>query len=109
MEYFTLERPQLCLHAILNNGTAACGVNFLDYPPHFSGNFWVASCEYLASLTPLNMTSNNLGYTDAEMWIGQRYRNSRFLSVFQQQVEGHVGLYRHWIQPDEYLVPEDSK
>jgi hypothetical protein len=106
MEYFTLERPQLCLEEILNKNKSACGVNFL-HSPHFSGNFWVASCEYLATLPPMNLTDPNLDYVAAELWLGTRYDESRWVSLWQRKLNLEVQLYRHWIQPSEYRFPED--
>jgi hypothetical protein len=116
MEYFTIERPQLCLDMILNGNKSACGCNF-ERPPHFSGNYWVASCQYLVKLPPLNLTASRLDYEAAdlwfyeagEMWIGRRYSESRFVSLWQRKLETQFALYRHWIQPSEYRFHEDYK
>jgi hypothetical protein len=110
MEYFTLERPQLCLEEILGKNASACGVNFWPAPdvPHFSGNIWVASCKYLAALPPLDLT-RNLSYVAAEFWIGKKYNltGSRFVNLWQRKLNAELLLYRHWIQPSEYRFPED--
>lgn len=38
MEWFLLERPTLCMRAILNHGTMTCGVNLQKHPSmHYSG------------------------------------------------------------------------
>lgn len=34
--------------------------------PHFSGNFWMATCEYLRTLPPVR----NINAYDAEKWLG---------------------------------------
>jgi len=34
--------------------------------PHFSGNFWIATCEYLRTLPPVR----NVYAYDAEKWLG---------------------------------------
>ncbi len=51
MEYFTIERPYLCMKQIFDKGKYACGVEFHD--DHYSGNFWATSCSYMSSLDPL--------------------------------------------------------
>lgn len=51
MTYFCVERWQGAASIILS-GYDACGVNWRPYGehPHFSGNFWWASSDYIASL-----------------------------------------------------------
>jgi len=44
MEWFLLERPTLCIRAILNHGTMTCGVNLQKEPSrHYSGNLFYAT------------------------------------------------------------------
>jgi hypothetical protein len=108
MEYFTLERPQLCLEEILGKNKSACGVNFRRDPlHHYSGNFWVASCEYLATLTPLNFSDPSVGYLAAEFWMGRKYDESRFVNLWHRKLNLSVQLYEHWMEPREYRFPED--
>jgi hypothetical protein len=47
MNVFNLEFPSICLRA-LYTGHSTCGVNFQF--DHYSGNFWWASCNHIASL-----------------------------------------------------------
>jgi hypothetical protein len=51
MEYFCVERWRECVE-IINAGYDACGVNWRPFAemPHFSGNFWWASSDYIAGL-----------------------------------------------------------
>ena len=51
MEYFTLERPHLCIDQIVNHMHPTCGVKRAREPSnHYSGNFWFTSCDYVATL-----------------------------------------------------------
>ena len=100
MEYFTIERPQLCIDAILNGGAWACGVNMR--PTHYSGNVFVADCDYVRELTPVTGT----GYLDAEAFIGQRmnkdaFLKGRFVNLHEAPPAGKAG-YRHLMLPEEY-------
>jgi hypothetical protein len=125
LEYFTIERPQLCLDALLNQHNhpeqqqssdsdmmkkSACGSNLEPHTgyPHYSGNFWVATCEYLSSLPLMDLSDPNLNYVEAEMWIGKQYKPDQFVNLWKRQLDTDVGLYRHWIQPYEYRFPEDN-
>ena len=64
MNTFVLEFPSICINALMN-GYSTCGVNYRRYttpvpvlstpdrkpiPPHYSGNFWWAKCDHIASL-----------------------------------------------------------
>lgn len=100
MEYFTIERPQLCIDAILNDGAWACGVNMR--PTHYSGNMFVAGCDYVRELAPVTGT----GYLDAEAFIGQRmnkdaFLKGRFINLHEAPPAGKAG-YRHLMLPEEY-------
>lgn len=100
MEYFTIERPQLCINAILNGGAWACGVNMR--PTHYSGNMFVADCDYVRELAPVTGT----GYLDAEAFIGQRmnkdaFLKGRFVNLHEAPPAGKAG-YRHLMLPEEY-------
>ena len=80
LEYFTLERPALCIEEIVGKNASTCGAN-LDwnyYRKFYSGNFWSASCQYISSLQPVNMTTwwFEYEYLAAEMWLGGRFMNA---------------------------------
>jgi hypothetical protein len=118
LEYYTIERPHLCLDEILRKNKTACGCNLVrQNPPHYAGNFWVSPCTYLTTLPPLNLTATQRDYEAAglwfyeaaEMWLAEGYEKSRFVSLRQRKVERKVGLYQHWIQPSEYRFPEDLR
>ena len=99
LEHFTIERPQLCIDAILN-GAWACGVNMR--PSHYSGNMFVADCDYVRGLSPVMGT----GYLDAEAFVGQRmskatFMEGRFVNLHEAPPAGKAG-YRHLMLPEEY-------
>ena len=48
MNAFNIEFPSICLRALLK-GYNTCGVENQD--AHYSGNFWWADCEHIASLS----------------------------------------------------------
>jgi len=73
MECFLIEKPTLCLRAMLYHGADTCGVNFRYQPRfHYSGNIWAASCDYIKSLPPDPDLNLDFG---AEMWIGTRIQD----------------------------------
>lgn len=109
MEWFLLERPTLCLRAILHHGSQTCGVDLRGFPSmHYSGNFWSASCDYVKELPiqdawPDEQTNGWLHYLSAEMWIGNfTYRSvdeeKKFLSLFNIMAI----LYNYRATPDVY-------
>jgi len=80
MEAFLIDRPSLCIRAMMNHGAMTCGVNLQKYPyMHYSGNFWSASCEHISGLPPTKdkWRPNDKGFLDfwyekisPELWIG---------------------------------------
>lgn len=65
MEYFAIERWKDCVKALKEHD--ACGVNWFNDPPHFSGNFWWATARYISTL-PAFIESR---YIAPELWIGK--------------------------------------
>ena len=101
MEYFTVERPFLCLNEIIHKNADACGVLWRNN--HYSGNFWAASCHHLLSLPviPINDTTQNLRYIAAELWIGLNRTKKTFVSLKNADMRNHR-LYRELIKPEMY-------
>jgi hypothetical protein len=102
MEYFLLERPELCIDQIVNKGAGSCGIMFNRN--HYSGNFWAANCDYLRQLSPIDMNIKQ-NYVKAEMWIGDKRGpedGRRPYSLHQNPAT--TGLYRHLIEPSEYSL-----
>jgi hypothetical protein len=109
MEWFLLERPTLCTRAILKHGALTCGTNLRKFPSmHYSGNFWSASCDYIADLPvedawPTRDGDKSYNYISAEMWVGN-YTNravgdeQKFLTLFNIV----ANLYKWKATPDQY-------
>lgn len=96
-EYFALEVPQGCFHA-LHNGFDTCGSELCSAPQaHYSGNFWWAKCslintlphpyEYVFKGGPSNTGEGSDWYTflSPEMWIGAV--NHRMFNCWTKDVE----------------------
>lgn len=74
MEYFLIERHEDCLGILAHSDV--CGVNWQLVPwPHFSGNFWWARAQYVATLPALDTSEPvvagwNLGERHhCERWV----------------------------------------
>lgn len=98
MEYFTIERPGICIDHILRKNASTCGANMNRRRSHYSGTFWAASCDYLSSLVPVNMS--NSGYFAAEFWIGQKFAwdKDKFVNLHYTKKD----YYHHLILPEQY-------
>lgn len=98
LEYFLLERPQLCLGQLLYHNASTCGANW--HPKlknHYSGNFWSATCKHIVQLDPIPM--NETQYVAAEMWLGKIKRGTRISSYYSATKD----LYKEIILPEEYV------
>jgi hypothetical protein len=109
MEWFLLERPTLCTRAILNYGAMTCGVNLRKYPSmSYAGNFWSASCDYIADLPigdawPTRDGDKLFNYISTELWIGNYTDRKagdelKFLTLFNLAAR----LYDWKATPDQY-------
>jgi hypothetical protein len=100
MEYFTLERPEICIDRIVNRGASTCGVQRLLSPSiHYAGNFWAASCAYIKTLPSIEIGSpkDRSKYLEAEMWLGKNQE--------QKRPDRYVSLHapnKRMIKPYEY-------
>jgi len=73
MEYFNIERWKYCVQK-LNQGFDCCGVMWnsdtgYGWHPHFSGNFWWATTDYINTLNHEFLNDGRWRY-DQEFWIG---------------------------------------
>jgi hypothetical protein len=75
MQHFLVDKHQRCIDD-LNAGVSCVGVDYHQTPlPHFSGNFWWASGEYIASKrnTTLPQSAIDVGVTSqrwfCEFWL----------------------------------------
>ncbi len=113
MEYFTIERPSLCMKQIFDNGKFGCGVHYIH--GFYSGNFWAASCRYISSLNsltfyPLNESDRRY---DAERFVQFETGSENFVSLDEPPVNFYEELYppnffsdyshkwQHLLHPDE--------
>lgn len=82
MNYFTLTRWRRNIEK-LSQGFDTSGVKWIpssdEFMRHYSGNFWWATSEYIASLPEIN-TLNLKDRFMAEMWIGCGNPNAAVLS-----------------------------
>lgn len=71
----------------LEAGADLAGAHWIDdgTPPHFSGNFWMASAAYLRALPPC-ATDDRMA---AEFWVGQNEP-----STFNMRRGNPMGLFR---------------
>ena len=71
----------------LEAGADLAGAHWIDdgTPPHFSGNFWLASAAYLRTLPPC-ATGDRM---DAEFWVGQNEP-----STFNMRRGNPMGMFR---------------
>lgn len=71
----------------LEAGADLAGAHWIDdgTPPHFSGNFWMASAAYLRTLPPC-ATGDRM---DAEFWVGQNDP-----STFNMRRGNPMGMFR---------------
>lgn len=100
MEYFAIERWKDCI-AKLDEGYDCCGVMLnsqtpIGYWPHFSGNFWWATTDYINTLKPEFLELPWRYYR--EFWIGSNpnmkafeFHNSRMNDT--ESLLSHQGHY----------------
>lgn len=132
LEYFTLERPYLCLTAF-KNGAYTCGpqLRYPDiFPMHYSGNFWSLHCDYLVQY-PENITKFYVNrtiehgitghdardwltenrwddYVSVEFWMGRGYteeNHDKFIGLYKRDKD----LYKHLIRPKEYVMHDEEE
>ena len=117
LEWFLLERPTICLRAILNHGASTCGVNLHNLGSwHYNGNFWAASCDWIKTLLP---TVDSTNYIAAELWIGlnipmmgwHALNHTKHATLFETWdiTTRNVGLYQYLILPDQYAFINEAK
>jgi len=111
MEWFLLEKPTLCLRAVLYHGASTCGVNLFSWPSwHYSGNFWAASCSWIQNLLPIGDTEEEFLYLiAAELWIGNQSSTELNFATDQHigfDFFGRVSGYRRNVPYQTAMLPE---
>jgi len=116
MEYFLIERPELCLNKIIRQGYPACGSRLHKYPSmHYHGNFWAASCSYISTLDRIKLSGLEdysdpemlrfHNYVAPEMWIGRGFKNDNMGYTYFER-KPHVRSYIQPVMPFEYYAPK---
>lgn len=96
LDYFILERYEVCLFW-LNRNYDAVGTSLSLYPAmHFSGNFWWAQSSHLNRLPPTIVSTN---YLAPEMYVCS-VSDARYLSVCQTTNDRPNSDYQHLTNVD---------
>ena len=106
LEYFLIEKHDLCLTALINYKAVGVNQHFYFTPANkyknlFDGNFWWTQSTYVKTL-PNVMIDKNDRYTSEHWIIGNLERNDyrHFLSLHHTQ----HNLYKTAIMPSEYRL-----
>ena len=91
MEYFLIEKHERCIADLSNFD--ALGTNFGGSPPHFSGNFWWATSNYISKL---NQCKDS--YYAPEMWVLSKHDANKIKCYFKTS----KNLYYQSLQREEY-------
>lgn len=113
MMHWVVDNNALAIREISEYNFDCWGFNWQKFGAvsHFSGNFWVATKEYLASLTPwpeyLANPVHDMGKPDdirlsAEMWAGSSSRPIKFAS------KGCVNVHKIWTKLDSLCQYQKS-
>jgi len=90
MQYFVVERHQECIAALRTHDV--CGVNWQRHPwPHFSGNFWWATAEYIRTLPRISDVAQSYRW-NAERWIGMG-REISVMCLHQSHINHYLQSY----------------
>lgn len=93
MEYFIIEKHQVCIEALRTHDT--CGVNWKNRPyPHYSGNFWWARSDYIRTLPSVDRLKTRRRH-QAEAWLGKNL-SIRAKNLFQSGVDHYQKRYPEW-------------
>ena len=104
MNYHNINRWQECVDK-LDQGYQAVGTNWVKQPwPHFKGNYWWVTADYMRTMTPLQpphisggiQQIKGGGWTihDAESWIGTGTPRAYDILRGTDQIGDHPDLQR---------------
>lgn len=120
MEYYTIEYPSQCVNRLFLDGAMTCGAKFRYVKGmrhigryHYSGNFWAASCDFVATLPPCTETD----YYAGEFWVGEGMplvpdrallNKTLFVDLHEPKTETwrNNPSYTHLMLPEEYVDPD---
>lgn len=88
MEYFVITNWRDCVKT-LENGFDTAGINYhLSPSPHYSGNFWWSTADYIKKLPELPIPCN---YKYPEFWITRA--NAKAHCFFESHVNHYISRY----------------
>ena len=86
-----------CHVPMMNNECNACGARLALAPPHFSGNFWRASCRYVQELLPIQDAEPAFRRTHdslpPETTFALAFKNDAFLGFERYAAEQWIGSH----------------
>ncbi len=103
MSYFCINKWRVCVDKL--NTYRTVGVDLRDYPTlHYSGNFWWATSEHIASLVEPYDFSNLQKYPNAfnsfrhnhEFWLAYDKQREKYCCLWESNIssfERHLHLY----------------
>jgi len=110
MLYFLLDKHNDCIQKLNENyDTVGCNYYYKSYnhiPPHFSGNFWWASTNYLKSMNKLDENLRDRG--TCEFWL---FRNAPlFYTLHNSRIDHYNDIYpKQLYQPITNTTIETNK
>jgi hypothetical protein len=94
LEYFNIEKHDLCLEKLKNYDT--CGVEIKDNPyTHYCGNFWWANSSYIRKIEKMSVTSFECKLSEkwhCEFWIIGK-NEGKFCTLNQSFLEFNFYLF----------------
>ena len=91
MEYFLIEKFELCLSAL--EIYDVCGVNYFSgkFKPHFSGNFWWATTNYVKKLKDIKPNINDRRY--CEFWLFDTTEKINYKELHSSKIDHYCNSY----------------
>lgn len=114
LEYFNIDNWKQCVELldnydcvgaeshfnVIDQRYPSCGKHF--YSPHYSGNWWWATAQYISTLNTRSINRENVDNTreNAEYWIG----TGENVNHYNLYSSGHYGkLHSNVLKPTDYI------
>ena len=81
MMFYLVKNYKLCID-LLNRGFYTCGINYLNNPKHYSGNFFWFNSKYLKKLNYIEDVENRMS---AEFWLFSNYVKNKHISICRER------------------------
>jgi hypothetical protein len=92
LSYFNIYQHATCISSL--NEYDAVGVNLINNPIHFSGNFWWSKSSYIKTLKKCEY----ICYNSPEYWITSS--NGHYLSLWNSNINHYHTCYK----PNQYKI-----